>query len=136
MPNLAPAASPTLALDGTNLVLVYAVLVIALIALAMGVVFRRQVLVADPGTENMQTIGAAVEEGAQAYLARQFKTLGIFVVLVFGLLFLLPADTDGVRGRPVPLLHRRRRLLRRHRLFRDVARGQGQRPGRLRRPPG
>jgi len=97
MPNLAPAASPTLALDGTNLVLVYAVLAIALIALAMGVVFRRQVLVADPGTDNMQTIGAAVEEGAQAYLARQFKTLGIFVVLVFGLLFLLPADTGGVR---------------------------------------
>jgi len=102
MPNLAPAATTALALDGTNLVLVYAVLVIAVIALVMGVYFRRQVLVADPGTENMQTIGAAVEEGAQAYLARQFKTLGIFVILVFGLLFLLPADTSGIKlGRSV-----------------------------------
>ncbi|MDQ6715477.1 MAG: sodium/proton-translocating pyrophosphatase, partial [Actinomycetota bacterium] len=97
MPYLAPAASTALALDGKNLTLVYAVLAIAVIALVMGVYFRRQVLVADPGTENMQTIGAAVEEGAQAYLARQFKTLGIFVVLVFGLLFLLPADTFEVK---------------------------------------
>jgi len=97
MPNLAPAATTALTLDGNNLVLVYAVLVIAVIALAMGVYFRRQVLVADPGTENMQTIGAAVEEGAQAYLARQFKTLGVFVILVFGLLFLLPADTSEIK---------------------------------------
>ena len=52
---------------------------------------------ADPGTEKMQEIGAAVEEGAQAYLARQFKTLSVFVVLVFGLLLLLPADTAEVR---------------------------------------
>ena len=41
----------------------------------MGFIFRRQVLAADPGTDSMQEIGAAVEEGAQAYLGRQFKTL-------------------------------------------------------------
>ncbi len=45
----------------------------------------------------MREIGAAVEEGAQAYLTRQFKTLGIFVVLVFGLLLLLPAPDWGVK---------------------------------------
>ncbi len=97
MPNLAPAASTTLALEGNNLYLVYAVLAIAVVALVMGWTFRRQVLANDAGTENMQTIGAAVEEGAQAYLARQFKTLAVFVVLVFGLLFLLPADTFGIK---------------------------------------
>src|SRR6476660_1593182 len=94
-PVLVPAAE--LQLTGTNLTLVIVVAVIAVIALAMGVYFRRQVLAADPGTEKMQEIGAAVEEGAQAYLARQFKTLSVFVVLVFGLLLLLPADTAGVR---------------------------------------
>src|SRR5689334_15921705 len=97
MPNLAPAAATPLDLAGSNLYLVYAVLAIAVIALVFGLFFRRQVLAADPGTENMQTIGAAVEEGAQAYLNRQFRTLGIFVVLVFGLLFLLPADTLGIK---------------------------------------
>ncbi|MDF2090890.1 sodium-translocating pyrophosphatase [Knoellia sp. 3-2P3] len=97
MSGLASAAAADLSLTGNNLTLVIVVAVIAVIALAMGVFFRRQVLAADPGTEKMQNIGAAVEEGAQAYLARQFKTLGIFVVLVFGLLLLLPADTAGVR---------------------------------------
>ena len=95
---LAPAASSSaLDLTGMNLALVVTVAVIALVSLVMGVVFRRQVLLADPGTDKMQEIGAAVEEGAKAYLARQFKTLGIFVVLVFGLLLLLPADTAGVK---------------------------------------
>lgn len=86
-----------LELTGNNLTYVLVVAAIAIVALVMGFVFRRQVLAADPGTEKMQEIGAAVEEGAQAYLARQFKTLAIFVVLVFGLLLLLPADTAGIR---------------------------------------
>ena len=61
MPNLAPTATTPLDLAGTDLTLVYVVLAIALIALVFGFFFRRQVLSADPGTENMQTIGAAVE---------------------------------------------------------------------------
>src|SRR5690242_1934774 len=97
MTRLAPAAAADLQLDGTNLTLVIGVAVIAAIALVMGVFFRQQVLAADAGTEKMQDIGAAVEEGAQAFLARQFKTLSVFVVLVFGLLLLLPADTASVR---------------------------------------
>ncbi len=90
-------SSSGLDLTGTNLTLVVTVAVIAIVALVMGFVFRKEVLAADPGTEKMQEIGAAVEEGAQAYLARQFKTLAIFVVIVFGLLLLLPADSAGVR---------------------------------------
>jgi K(+)-stimulated pyrophosphate-energized sodium pump len=97
MATLSPQAA--IQLSGTNQTLVIAVLVIALIALAMGWVFRREVLAADSGTDRMREIGAAVEEGAQAYLARQFKTLSWFVVLVFGLLFLLPADTGVKVGR-------------------------------------
>ena len=84
-------------LDGANYSIVLVVAAIAVIALVMGIRFRRQVLATDPGTPKMQEIGAAVEEGAQAYLRRQFRTLAIFVVLVFFLLFLLPADTSGIK---------------------------------------
>jgi K(+)-stimulated pyrophosphate-energized sodium pump len=98
MPGLIRAAGATpLTLTGTNLTLVIVVAVIAAVALTMGVIFRRQVLAADPGTAKMQEIGDAVEEGAHAYLARQFKTLSLFVVVVFFLLMILPADTAGVR---------------------------------------
>ena len=98
MPGLIRAAGDTpLTLAGTNLTLVVVVAVIAVVALVMGVVFRRQVLAADPGTAKMQEIGQAVEEGAHAYLARQFKTLSVFVVIVFFLLMALPADTAGIR---------------------------------------
>jgi len=86
-----------LTLTGTNLTLVIVVAVIAVVALTMGVIFRGQVLAADPGTAKMQEIGDAVEEGAHAYLNRQFKTLSVFVVIVFFLLMALPADTAGIR---------------------------------------
>jgi K(+)-stimulated pyrophosphate-energized sodium pump len=82
---------------GTNLTYVVVVAVIALLSLVVAVTFRRQVLAAAEGTEGMQEIGRAVQEGASAYLARQFKTLAAFVVLVFFLLLLLPADTTGLR---------------------------------------
>ena len=39
----------------------------------------------------------AIQEGAAAYLRRQFKTLGVFVVIIFFVLLLLPADGNGVR---------------------------------------
>ncbi len=75
---------------------------IAIVALAMGVVFRQQVLAAGEGTENMKNIAQAVQEGAQAYLKRQFTTLGGFALLAFALLFALPADTTEVRiGRSI-----------------------------------
>ncbi|WP_282070906.1 sodium-translocating pyrophosphatase [Janibacter hoylei] len=84
-------------LDGTNLGLVGGVAVIGLLALVLGVVLRGQVLTAGAGTPRMQEIAGAVEEGAHAYLRRQFRTLLVFVALVFVLLLFLPADSSGVR---------------------------------------
>jgi K(+)-stimulated pyrophosphate-energized sodium pump len=50
----------------------------------------------------MREIAAAVQEGAAAYLARQFRTLSYFVGIVFFLLFALPADTTSIRiGRSI-----------------------------------
>ena len=84
-------------LDGTNLGLVGGVAVIGLAALVLGVVLKGQVLTAGAGTPRMQEIAGAVEEGAHAYLRRQFRTLLVFVALVFVLLLFLPADSSGVR---------------------------------------
>ncbi|MGN0063888.1 MAG: sodium/proton-translocating pyrophosphatase, partial [Nocardioides sp.] len=89
-------------LAGTNLVLVVVVAAIAVVALVLAAVFRQQVLRADGGTENMQRIAQAVQEGANAYLTRQFRTLGIFAAVAFFVLLALPADDMTVRiGRSV-----------------------------------
>lgn len=77
--------------DG-NRVIVIVVAVIALAALLVAQRLVRQVLAADEGTDSMKEIAAAVQEGANAYLARQLRTLGVFAVVVFFLLLLLPAD--------------------------------------------
>ncbi|MFI5732437.1 sodium-translocating pyrophosphatase [Kribbella sp. NPDC051587] len=82
-------------LSSSNTTLVIVVGVIAILAVAIAMVFRSQVLAANDGTENMKTIAAAVQEGASAFLNRQFRTLSVFAVVAFLLLFLLPAHTDG-----------------------------------------
>src|SRR3954447_17803763 len=93
---VAAAGGGVLDLSSSNHTLVAVVGLIALLALGTAVVFRRQVLAAGDGTEKMRDVAGAVEEGARAYLRRQFTTLAGFVVLVLLLLFLLPGDT-GVR---------------------------------------
>ena len=82
--------------SGANLTWVIAVAVVALLALVVAAVLVRQVLAASTGTEKMQEIAQAIQEGAAAYLRRQFRTLGVFVVLIFFVLLLLPADTGSV----------------------------------------
>ena len=87
--------------SGTNLTYVYVILGISLAALAIAFALRAQVLAQDEGTAKMQEIAAAVQEGAAAYLSRQFKTLSVFVAIVFVLLFALPGETDIKIGRSI-----------------------------------
>ena len=89
-------------LAGMNLTTVIIVAVIAVLALGVAAILVREVLAADEGTDKMKEIAAAVQEGASAYLNRQFKTLSIFAVIVFFVLFVLPADTMSERvGRSI-----------------------------------
>jgi K(+)-stimulated pyrophosphate-energized sodium pump len=81
---------------GTNLTWVIAVAIVALLALVVAGVLVRQVLAASTGTEKMQEIAQAIQDGAAAYLRRQFRTLSVFVVLIFFVLLVLPADTTAV----------------------------------------
>ncbi|GAA4569545.1 sodium-translocating pyrophosphatase [Micromonospora coerulea] len=85
-----------LSLTGANTTYVVIAAVIALVALVFAAALTKAVLAAGKGTTNMQEISGAVQEGASAYLLRQFRTLAIFVVIAVVLLFLLPVhDTDG-----------------------------------------
>jgi K(+)-stimulated pyrophosphate-energized sodium pump len=100
--SLPATVAPGLELAASDRIVVGVVAVVALAALAIGFVLLREVLAAGQGTAKMQEIGRAVQEGATAYLNRQFRTLSIFVVIVFVLLFALPADDIGERiGRSI-----------------------------------
>ncbi|MCH9830739.1 MAG: sodium-translocating pyrophosphatase [Candidatus Nanopelagicales bacterium] len=89
-------------LEGSNQTIVLVVAAIAIAALVVAAVLVRQVLSADQGTDRMQEIAGAIQEGASAFLSRQFKTLAIFAVVVFFVLFILPADTTSERvGRSI-----------------------------------
>jgi K(+)-stimulated pyrophosphate-energized sodium pump len=69
----------------------------------------RSVLAADPGSPRMQEIAAAVREGAQAYLKRQYTTIGMVGIVIFFILayflgwsvaigFLIGAVLSGAAG--------------------------------------
>jgi K(+)-stimulated pyrophosphate-energized sodium pump len=97
-------ASSTVSLvqvTGSNLNLVYVVLAISLGALGVAYALRAQVLAATDGTAKMREIAEAVQEGAAAFLSRQFRTLSYFVAIVFVLLFALPGDADIRIGRSI-----------------------------------
>ena len=92
------ASGDSLDLSGGNISYVVVVAAIALVALGFAFALRNAVLSAGQGTARMQEIAAGVQEGAAAFLTRQFKTLAAFGVLALVLLTLLPADTAGIRA--------------------------------------
>ncbi|HIW63756.1 MAG TPA: sodium/proton-translocating pyrophosphatase, partial [Candidatus Stackebrandtia excrementipullorum] len=92
----------TLLVDGggsavnVNISYVVLAIVLALIALGFAAALVKAVLSTGKGTTKMQEIAGAVQEGASAYLKRQFRTLGIFVVVAVVVLWLLPVHaTDN-----------------------------------------
>jgi|SRR5579862_1590592 len=62
-------------------------LVAGLIGLGAGLVLMRGVLAADAGTSKMRDIARAIQEGAEAFLRRQFRTILIIVVPLAVLIF-------------------------------------------------
>jgi K(+)-stimulated pyrophosphate-energized sodium pump len=90
-------AVPAATVTGSHLTWIVIVAVIAAVALGVAGLLVREVLAASPGTAKMQEIATAIQEGAAAYLRRQFRTLGVFVVVIFFVLLLLPADSASIR---------------------------------------
>jgi K(+)-stimulated pyrophosphate-energized sodium pump len=85
------------------------IIVCGVLALIYGLVTARQVLAADAGNARMQEIAAAVQEGAAAYLNRQYTTIGIvglIILVILGLTlglqvaigFLIGAVLSAVAG--------------------------------------
>jgi K(+)-stimulated pyrophosphate-energized sodium pump len=85
------------------------ILICGVLALIYGFVTSRQVLAADAGTTRMQEISGAVQEGARAYLNRQYTTIamvGVVILIILGILlgirvaigFLIGAILSGTTG--------------------------------------
>jgi K(+)-stimulated pyrophosphate-energized sodium pump len=65
---------------------------VALVALAVGGVMMKGVLAKDTGTDKMGEIAGAVQEGAMAYIKRQFRTIAIIVVPLAAIVFATSAE--------------------------------------------
>ena len=66
------------------------------LAILYGVFASRSVLAASPGNERMQEIAGAVQEGAGAYLNRQYRTIAVVGVVVCVLVFVFLGAFSGV----------------------------------------
>ncbi len=84
-------------------------LISAILAIAYGLVLVRIVLKKPAGNEKMQEIAKAIQEGAKAYLNRQYKTIAVIAIILFLLIgfilswktaigFLIGAVFSGLAG--------------------------------------
>jgi len=82
-------------IDSGDWALIYVVLGSALIALLYGWYVARKTTRHDPGSRAMQEVSAAIQEGAMAYLGRQFRTMIWFIAAVTVTLFFLYRNIAG-----------------------------------------
>src|ERR1039457_5300228 len=74
-------------LGGADKTWLYICLAAGVVGIAAGLLLARNVLAADTGTPKMREIALAVQEGAEAFLKRQFRTIAIIVVPLAVLIF-------------------------------------------------
>src|SRR3990167_4887366 len=84
-------------------------IIISFVALAYAGYLSFRVMKINPGNEKMKEISNAIKEGAMAYMARQYKTIAVFALIIFLVLlklfetpialgFLLGAVLSGISG--------------------------------------
>src|ERR671918_644033 len=71
------------------------ILAISMLALVVAYLLGRGVLAAPEGTDRMRTIARAIQVGSRAYLNRQFRTVGLFLLILVVVHFALPAESTA-----------------------------------------
>ena len=85
-------------LGGTEWFWLFFSVATAVLAILVGFVLTRGVLKADQGTPKMREIARAIQEGAMAYLKRQFKTIAIILIPLAILVFLTSTKVLRTNG--------------------------------------
>ena len=70
----------------------------ALLAIAVGFLLMRGVLAEDEGTPKMKEIAKAIQEGATAYLRRQFRTIGFIIIPLLVVVFATSVAVEKADG--------------------------------------
>jgi K(+)-stimulated pyrophosphate-energized sodium pump len=89
-PQIVPAAvlffqSPAAGNDGR--IYLWVAIAVALVALGLAALLARAVIAADSGTAEMQAISNAIREGAEAFLKRQYQTIGAIALVLAVVVF-------------------------------------------------
>ena len=88
---------------GGEWAVLYLSLAAALLALGVGFFLMKNVLAQDEGTETMKSIALAIQEGAAAYLRRQFKTILVILVPLAVIVFFTSVKIEKPNGSGVAL---------------------------------
>ena len=75
--------------------IIYLAPLAGIISLIFSAYFAKQVLKEGTGTSEMQEISAAIQEGAMAYLNRQYKTIAVVAIVLAALIYALLGDNSG-----------------------------------------
>jgi len=76
--------------------LLYLAPLAGLLSLVFAGIFAKSVLKNDPGTPEMQEISGAIQEGAMAYLNRQYKTIAIVAAILAVIIFIALPKENGL----------------------------------------
>ena len=98
MIRLAEGGYQNFVLSSTDKNWLYLVLAAGVIGILVGLILMKGVLAAEQGSEKMREIARAIQEGAEAFLSRQFKTIAVIVVPLALLIYFTGTEVVGPDG--------------------------------------